>query len=132
MTDLYVHETGAQTTLYWSEGGAAVKSYAMGDSTPITYQPADMNSYRIATAVGFDGLRVLWITCLTWNAIPDAGGFFYPTCDVMGHEAGVTRTLVRGENFGHPSYNSGASNLVFDTTQVFWVVTLFCTQQGAS
>lgn len=100
VTDLYVHESGPQTTLFWSETNAAVKGHAIGTNTTIMYQAATND--RIATSVGFDSSRVLWTDCAT------AGN----DCHIYENEAGAKLRI-----YGNDDY---AGNIVSDPTQLFW------------
>lgn len=100
VTDLYVHEAGAQTTLYWSEDNGAVQSYTIGANAPVPY-PTESTD---ATSVAVDGSRVLWTECS------------FLVCFVVEYQAGVRRDLY-GSFFDR---NLSAGHLVADTTVVFW------------
>ena len=107
VTDLYVHASGSHTTLYWSAANAAVHSYAVGDTTPITYQPATQD--RFATSIGFDGAHVLWTDCTTtYQSATDTEN----DCRVNEHKAGATLQIYSDQEY--------AGHIVADSAQVFW------------
>ncbi|HEY5868540.1 MAG TPA: hypothetical protein VI542_23765, partial [Candidatus Tectomicrobia bacterium] len=107
VTDLYVHASGSHTTLYWSTANAAVHSYAVGDTTPITYQPATQD--RFATSIGFDGAHVLWTDCTTtYQSATDTEN----DCRVNEHKAGATLQIYSDQEY--------AGHIVADSAQVFW------------
>jgi hypothetical protein len=106
VTDLYVHvttSTPTSTTIYWAEENAAVKSHVIGTPIDATHQGPVIG--RRASSVGFDGSRVLWIDCTK------PGNSF---CSVRTRQGSSTSTVVVVAGVG-------ARNLVWDTTQVFWI-----------
>lgn len=104
VTDLFVHENGGQSMVYWSESNGSVKSLNVADGRADVYQRAMEDTE--ARSVAFDGTRVVWASCKIYH-----GG----RCHLHAFENG--RTLVLDPLESHSVF---MGNIVAEPTQIFF------------